>query len=65
MISDGQWHTLDALVESCGGTHASIYARLRDLRKKKFGEHKISSRRKGSKWKGVWQYRLGSDTRDL
>lgn len=53
---DGAWHTLDELVARCGGTTASVSARLRDLRKKKHGGHTVERRRVKE---GLWQYRVG------
>ena len=54
-ISDGQWWTLAALVARCGGTDASVSARLRDLRKPKFGGYDIQRRYLGD---GLWEYRM-------
>src|SRR4051812_11827688 len=36
-LTSGQWYTLSALVETCGGSEAGVSARLRDLRKRRFG----------------------------
>jgi hypothetical protein len=58
-ISDKQWHTPEALVERTGDEWASISARLRDLRKERFGGHKVGRRRKpGEERKGIFEYRL-------
>ena len=54
-IADGQWWTLRALVERCGGTEASVSARLRDLRKPKFAGATIERRYVDS---GLWEYRM-------
>lgn len=55
LMDDGNWRTLASIQRVCGGTEASISARLRDLRKEKFGglniEHRHISR-------GLWEYRL-------
>ena len=63
IVHDHEWHTIDELVGRCGGTHASISARLRDMRKPKFGGHVVLSRRKGGPERGVWEYRLEKDYR--
>lgn len=57
-VSDGEWHDLGSLVNQCGGTHASISARLRDLRKVKFGGHTVESKRFGDPKSGLWKYRV-------
>ena len=54
-MKDQQWHTLDHLVEQAGGTTASVSARLRDLRKDKFGAFIVERRRKSG---GLYEYRL-------
>lgn len=43
-MSDGHWHTLAELATHCGGTEASVSARLRDLRKPRFGVHDVRNR---------------------
>ncbi len=50
----GSWWRLDALRSACGGTEASVSARLRDLRKDKFGAHDIERRRVAG---GLFEYR--------
>lgn len=54
-MRDGQWHTLAEINAACGGTEASCSARLRDLRKPKFGGWQVSHAHCG---KGLWKYRL-------
>lgn len=54
-MADGNWHTLDWLVEQAGGTVASVSARLRDLRKPHFGAHDVRSR---CIHRGLWHYRV-------
>lgn len=36
LMNDGKWRTLAKISQQCGGTEASVSARLRDLRKDKF-----------------------------
>jgi hypothetical protein len=55
VLLDGQWHTLAELHERCGGSEAGISARLRDLRKEKFGAHNVERERVAG---GLWQYRM-------
>jgi hypothetical protein len=57
LMQDEAWHPLHEFLVACDtecGT-ASITARIRDLRKKQFGEHNIVSRSKGAK---SFEYRL-------
>ena len=54
-LSDGQWWTLKELSSVTGAPEASISARLRDLRKQKFGGHVIERRYVCI---GLFQYRL-------
>lgn len=54
-MADGQWHTLKAIAEACGGSEASVSARLRDLRK----EGRIVERQRiGDPKAGVFAYRV-------
>jgi hypothetical protein len=55
VMFDGQWHTLSELVARCGGSDASVSARIRDLRKKRFGSYHVESKRVHE---GLWRYRL-------
>lgn len=54
-MSDGEWHTLAFLSGYLGDPEASISARLRDLRKPKFGGHTIERR---YVVRGLFEYRL-------
>lgn len=54
-LSDGDWHTLAEMSATLGHPEASISARMRDLRKRKFGAH-IVERRYVSR--GLHEYRL-------
>ena len=55
IVLDGQWHTLPELHEATGFPEASISARLRDLRKKKFGGYEVERDYVGD---GLWRYRV-------
>ena len=54
-MSDGKWHTLSQIEKITGAPQASISARLRDLRKKKFGAHIVE---RECFQTGLWFYRL-------
>lgn len=53
-MADSRWHTLRELAEATGGSEAAVSARLRDLRKPRFGGHIIERRYVVS---GLWEYR--------
>jgi hypothetical protein len=57
VMSDRQWHTLAELAAAAQCSDASASARLRDLRKGRFGGHVVECQRYG---KGMpCKYRLG------
>lgn len=65
LMSDGEWRTLAGIghavrrVPGCErATEASLSARLRDLRKPRFGAHTVEHRRRGDAEGGFWEYRL-------
>ncbi len=55
VLADGRWHTLEDISGRVGAGEASVSARVRDLRKFRFGSHVIESRRARA---GLWVYRL-------
>ena len=55
-MADGGWHTLHALAFRTGHPEASVSARLRDLRKPRWGSNLIQRRRHLGG--GLWEYRL-------
>ena len=55
ILADRQWHTLEELAEKSGGSVASASARIRDLRKAKFGSSTIDRKYFTN---GVWHYRM-------
>ena len=55
LMRDGEWRTLEELRVGCGGTTQSLSARLRDLRKPRFGAYTVERRRRTA---GIWEYRL-------
>jgi hypothetical protein len=54
-MRDYQWHTLAELARLTDDPEASISARIRDLRKPKFGGHIVERENLGA---GTWRYRL-------
>lgn len=57
LMKDGRWRTLSAIVQGIGG-HASevgVSARLRDLRKERYGAHTVERRYLHD---GLFEYRL-------
>ena len=55
LMLDGKWHRLSEIARWSMGTESSASARLRDLRKPKFGGHTIERRYVS---RGLWEYRL-------
>lgn len=56
VMADGKWHDLEQISLLTDHPEASVSARLRDLRKKKFGGFTIEKQNHG---KGLWTYRMG------
>jgi hypothetical protein len=54
-MEDGRWRSLETLAMLAGGTEASVSARLRDLRKEKYGSHNVERKHIRD---GLWLYRL-------
>ena len=57
IMSDHEWHTLYEIAEKVGDKDPtqSIGARIRDLRKKEYGSHTVTSQFVRV---GLWRYRL-------
>lgn len=55
IMSDGRWHTLAELADKTGNPEASLSARLRDLRKKRFGGHIVERQ---FVRRGLFKYRM-------
>ena len=55
LMADGEWRTLAHIARVVNSSEAGASARLRDLRKQKFGAYTVERRRK---MKGLWEYRL-------
>lgn len=61
VVQDGAWRTLAEIAQACGEPtipEASISARLRDLRKPKFGRREVERRRRGEPDRGLHEYRV-------
>lgn len=56
VMGSGRWMTLRALSEAAAAPEASVSARLRDMRKPRFGGHTVERRRVDGG--GEWEYRL-------
>lgn len=62
-LKGGQWLTLDELAQKTKDPHASISARIRDLRKPAFGGYDVQRRRRGAPEHGLFEYRLSTEGR--
>ncbi len=56
MLADGAWRTLKEISAELGYPEASISARLRDLRKDKFGNYRVDRKRMFTS--GLFAYRV-------
>jgi hypothetical protein len=55
LMSDSRWRTLREIADTCGCSESGASARLRDLRKPKFGAHDVLRQRITG---GQWIYKL-------
>ena len=55
LMIDGQWRSLAVIALSVYGSEASVSARLRDLRKPRFGRYQVERRRL---FGGLFEYRV-------
>ena len=59
LMRDGAWRTLRTIADAVGGGEASVSARLRDLRKDRYGRFVVTRRRvDGSA--GLYEYRVST-----
>jgi hypothetical protein len=58
LMQDGEWRTLPEIADITGDPLQSISARLRDLRKERFGGHTVNRRRRGPERYGLFEYQL-------
>lgn len=61
VVGDHRWRTLRQIAEGSGHPEASVSARLRDLRKRKFGAH-VVERERDTATPGLFWYRVGDPT---
>lgn len=55
LMADKKWRTLAEISATVGGSEAGVSARLRDLRKPRFGSYTVNRRRKEG---GLWEYQV-------
>jgi hypothetical protein len=55
LMQDGEYRTLREIADECRASEASVSARLRDLRKPKFGSYVVDRRRVSE---GLWTYAI-------
>ena len=55
VLKDGYWVSLEDIARMANAPGDSVSARLRDLRKEKFGGYTVHRKNKGG---GLWLYRL-------
>lgn len=53
--ADQEWYTLAQIADACACSEASASARLRDLRKVKFGSYTVDRQYVA---RGLWRYRV-------
>lgn len=58
LMSDSRWRTLLEISDATGDPQSSVSARLRDLRKPRFGSLIVNRRRRGEGRRGVFEYQL-------
>ncbi len=59
LMIDGRWRTLGEISSAIGAkSEPSVSARLRDLRKSKFGGFTVDRRRRGDPGSGLFEYRV-------
>ncbi len=61
LMCDGGWRTLAEIHEEVGGSQPGVSARLRDLRKEKFGAYQVLRRRRYDPSSGLFEYQLKTD----
>lgn len=56
LMGDGLWRTLSEIAAALNAPEASVSARLRDLRKPRFGGFTVIRRRRGEAARGLHEY---------
>ena len=57
-LREGEWLSLGELAARVDAPEASVSARLRDLRKRRFGNHEVARRHRGERGSGLFEYQL-------
>ena len=57
-LREGEWLSLGELAARVDAPEASVSARLRDLRKPRFGNHEVARRHRGERGSGLFEYQL-------
>ena len=57
-LREGEWLSLGELADRVDAPEASVSARLRDLRKRRFGNHEVARRHRGERGSGLFEYQL-------
>ena len=55
LMRDGRWRTLAEISASTSAPEASVSARLRDLRKQRYGSYQVD---RAHVSRGLWRYRI-------
>lgn len=58
LMADQEWRTIGEISDRTGFHDQSVSARLRDLRKEKFGGHTVERQRRDDPKQGLFEYRL-------
>lgn len=58
LMQDAKWRTLVEIERKIKQPQASISARLRDLRKERFGGHTVNRRTRDERKRGCFEYQL-------
>lgn len=58
LMKDGNWRTLREISAIVHGSESGVSARLRDMRKPKFGGHTVERRARGDRERGLFEYKL-------
>jgi hypothetical protein len=58
VMADERWRTLAEIERACGDPQSSVSARLRDLRKPRFGSSDVERRTRGEAKRGLHEYRV-------
>lgn len=57
-MADERWHSLAEISAGVDAPEASVSARLRDLRKLKFGAWRVNRRSRGDRRSGLYEYQM-------